>query len=118
MTSHAMKRNDGGIPPLRSWMKTQRENLASSADVMETEENSARLGEDAEKIFGVTGIHFSSATTVLQPRFQCCDQGEQGQCLYWLCEDFNPSLKSRTICDKTDYFFTSSVGLNQRYFPW
>ena len=28
--------------------------LASSADVMEIEENSARLGQDAEKIVGVT----------------------------------------------------------------
>ena len=59
MTSHAMKRGGNSsaaefIHSEAGW-KRSAENLASSADVMETGEYSARLGQDAEKIFGVTG---------------------------------------------------------------
>ena len=57
MTSHAMKR--GGNSSTAEFLhmhseagwKRSAEYLASSADVMETGEYSARLGQDAEKIF-------------------------------------------------------------------
>ena len=57
-------------------MKTQRgKNQASSADVMETEEISARLGQDAEKIFAVTGPLVQICTQLHD--YRRCDIADQ-----------------------------------------
>ena len=58
--------------------KRSSENLASSADVMETEEDSARLGQDAEKIFGVTG-RCQVTPKRTQWRFHCGVLRQAGQ---------------------------------------